>query len=97
MATKSHVIMKISANGQISIPAHIRARWNTDRVHIVDMWSVDRSDSILVFPAYDDDIERTIGVDKGRGPNLTVDEMRQRMREEEVEIEERKRREGVLP
>ena len=95
MASKSHTVMKISQNGQISIPAHIRARWKTDRVHVVDMWVLDRSDQVLVFPAYDDDIERTVGIDKGLWP--PTDELRRRMREEEMEIEDRKRREGVLP
>ncbi len=29
--------MKVSSNGQVSIPAEARARWNADRVVVVDL------------------------------------------------------------
>ena len=30
-------VMKVSANGQVSIPAETRSRWNTDHVVVVDL------------------------------------------------------------
>jgi len=33
----ANYVMKISSNGQVSIPAEARARWNADRVVVVDL------------------------------------------------------------
>jgi bifunctional DNA-binding transcriptional regulator/antitoxin component of YhaV-PrlF toxin-antitoxin module len=30
-------VMKVSSNGQVSIPAEARARWKVDRVLVVDL------------------------------------------------------------
>lgn len=99
MAEKSHKlsqVMKVSRNGQISLPAHVRARWNCDEVHVVDMKKVDGSDQLLVFPkrTLEEGLARSRGVDKGKMP--PTDELRRQMREEDMMIEDRKRREGVI-
>jgi len=99
MAEKSRKltqVMKVSRNGQISLPAHVRARWNCDEVHVVDLKHVDGSDQLLVFPkrTLEEGLARSRGVDKGKWP--PTDELRRQMREEDMMIEERKRREGVI-
>jgi bifunctional DNA-binding transcriptional regulator/antitoxin component of YhaV-PrlF toxin-antitoxin module len=33
----ANYVMKVSSNGQVSIPAEARARWNADRVVVVDL------------------------------------------------------------
>lgn len=88
---------KVSRNGQISIPAHIRARWNNpEEVVIIDMHNVDGTDQILVFAklSLEEGLARSRGVDKGKWP--PTDELRRQMREEEMMIEDRDRREGVM-
>jgi bifunctional DNA-binding transcriptional regulator/antitoxin component of YhaV-PrlF toxin-antitoxin module len=39
-------VMKVSRNGQVSIPAAARARWATDRVVVVDL-----GDHVVMRPA----------------------------------------------
>lgn len=76
--------LKISAGGQVSVPATVRQRWNT-RVVVAD----DRGDHLILRPAPEDPIEAARGAFKNpSGP--TVDEMRKEAREEEWEAEERK-------
>jgi bifunctional DNA-binding transcriptional regulator/antitoxin component of YhaV-PrlF toxin-antitoxin module len=99
MAEKSHKlsqVMKVSRNGQISLPAHVRARWNCDEVHVVEMKRFGDSDHLLIFPVIplEEALARGRGIDKGKMP--PTDEIRRRMREEDLMIEERKRREGVI-
>jgi len=76
-------VMKISRNGQVSLPAETRKRWNAERVLIVD-----RGDYVIVRPYPDDAIRALRGKYKGRGP--TADEWHRMNREEEREIEERR-------
>lgn len=78
-------ILKISKGGQISIPARIRKRWGAQRL-IVD----DRGDEVVLIPVPDDPLGAVRGAFAGPGP--TSDEMRRIAREEEAEIEDRKRR-----
>lgn len=88
---------KVSRNGQISIPAHIRARWNNpEEVVIIDGYNVDRGEEIVIFPklTLEEGLARGRGIDKGMWP--PTDELRRQMREEDEMIEERKRREGVI-
>jgi AbrB family looped-hinge helix DNA binding protein len=59
----SHV-MKVSRNGQVSIPAEARARWHADRVVIVDL-----GDRIVIRPLADDAVGDLVGKYAGRGPN----------------------------
>lgn len=77
-------VLKISKGGQISIPARIRKRWGVQRL-IVD----DRGDVLVVTPLPDDPLKAARGALVGPGP--TSDEMRRIAREEEAEIEDRKR------
>lgn len=49
--------MKISKGGQVSVPAAIRNRWQTNTV-VID----DRGDHLVVRPVADDPVESTFGV-----------------------------------
>ncbi len=49
--------MKISKGGQLSVPAAIRARWQTNTV-VVD----DRGDHLIVRPVADDPAQATFGI-----------------------------------
>jgi AbrB family looped-hinge helix DNA binding protein len=82
MHAMSHV-MKVSSNGQVSIPAAARARWNTKRVVVVDL-----GDRILMRPMPDDPVAAMRGKYRGRGPGS--DEYRRQLRREEEEIERRR-------
>ncbi|MBI2168549.1 MAG: AbrB/MazE/SpoVT family DNA-binding domain-containing protein [Actinobacteria bacterium] len=79
----SHV-MKISANGQVSIPADARARWNTRRVVVVDL-----GDRVVLRPVSDEPTEALRGKYRRRGPEL--DRARRAARHNEV-VDERRRR-----
>jgi len=76
--------LRISAGGQVSVPAAVRNRWNT-KVVVAD----DRGDHLILRPAPEDPIEALRGAFKNTS-GLTVDELRQISREEEREAEERK-------
>ena len=67
--------MKISRNGQVSIPAEVRARWNTDRVAIVDVGGY-----LVVSPITEDPVGEIAGSYAGLLP--TSDEMRRDARSE---------------
>ncbi len=49
--------MKISKGGQVSVPAAVRARWQTSTV-VID----DRGDHLVVRPVADDPVESTFGI-----------------------------------
>lgn len=76
--------LKISAGGQVSVPAAVRHRWKT-RVVVAD----DRGDHLILRPAPEDPIEAAYGAFKNTS-GLTLEELRQISREEEREAEERK-------
>lgn len=76
-------IMKLSRNGQVSIPAEIRRRWNVDRVLVIDM-----DEYVIVRPMPDNVLESLRGKYAGRGPSAS--EMVRINREEEIEAEDRK-------
>ena len=76
--------LKISAGGQVSVPAEVRQRWKT-KVVVAD----DRGDYLVLRPAPEDPIEAARGAFKNT-TGLTLDELRQVTREEEREAEERK-------
>lgn len=63
VATREHV-MTVSRNGQVSIPAGARARWNTRRVLVVDL-----GDRVVVRPLPDAPIVEMMGKYRGRGPS----------------------------
>lgn len=76
--------LKISAGGQVSVPATVRNRWKT-RVVVAD----DRGDHLILRPAIEDPIEAARGAFKDY-PGPSSDEMRRLNREEEQLAEERK-------
>lgn len=76
--------LKISAGGQVSVPADVRNRWKT-RVVTAD----DRGDHLVLRPAPEDPIEAALGAFKDY-PGPSADEMRRLDREEERRSEERK-------
>ena len=80
-------VMKVSANGQVSIPAEVRARWNTERVAIADM-----GDYIVIGPMSENPLDELVGKYPGRGPS--TDEMRRMDREEDARYEARREARG---
>lgn len=82
MATPSHV-MTISRNGQVSIPAETRSRWNTRRVIVVDL-----GDRVVMRPLPDDPVGDLEGKYRGRGPSS--DEIRRRARRADASHERRR-------
>jgi bifunctional DNA-binding transcriptional regulator/antitoxin component of YhaV-PrlF toxin-antitoxin module len=79
--------LKISAGGQVSVPAAVRNRWKT-KIVVAD----DRGDHLILRPAPEDPIEAARGA-FAHLPGPTADEARRLDREEEAEIEDRKYRE----
>lgn len=75
-------VMKVSRNGQVSIPAEARARWGTDRVVVVDL-----GDRVVMRPVGAGGVADLIGKYAGTGP--TTDELRA---EERADDERRERR-----
>lgn len=75
--------MKVSANGQVSIPAEARARWNTRRVVVVDL-----GDRVVLRPLTDEPTEALRGKYRGRGPKL--DTARRTARRDDVADERRR-------
>jgi bifunctional DNA-binding transcriptional regulator/antitoxin component of YhaV-PrlF toxin-antitoxin module len=68
--------MKISSNGQVSLPAEVRSRWKVDRVIVVDL-----GDKVVMRPALDDPIRALAGKYRGVGPS--TEEARRRARRED--------------
>jgi AbrB family looped-hinge helix DNA binding protein len=75
--------MTISRNGQVSIPAETRSRWNARRVVVVDL-----GDRVAIRPLTDDPISELQGKYDGRGPDS--ERSRQRARREEAASERRR-------
>lgn len=76
-------IMKISSNGQVSIPAEARARWHADRVVVVDL-----GDRVVLRPLPDDPVGALVGKYRGLGP--TTEQARRRARSEGTAVQRRK-------
>lgn len=57
-------VMRVSGNGQVSIPAETRARWRAERVVVVDL-----GDRIVLRPLGDDPIGSLVGKYRDRGPS----------------------------
>ncbi len=76
-------VMKVSANGQVSIPAAARARWKADQMLVVDLG--DR----LVMRPYEPDraaaLDALVEKYAGRGPSS--DEARREARAEDADRE----------
>lgn len=77
MAMNAAHVMTVSRNGQVSIPAEVRARWNTHRVVVVDL-----GDRVVMRPLGDRPVEDLEGKYRGRGP--TTDRARREARAEEA-------------
>jgi AbrB family looped-hinge helix DNA binding protein len=56
--------VKVSRNGQVSVPAAVRHRWGTSTVLIID-----RGDYAIVRPVPDDPIDELRGAYAGPGPD----------------------------
>jgi AbrB family looped-hinge helix DNA binding protein len=63
MSTASQ-LMTVSQNGQVSIPADVRARWNTRRVIVVDL-----GDRIVMRPLPGSPIADLEGKYRDQGPS----------------------------
>lgn len=76
--------MRITAGGQISVPAAVRRRWATRRVKVTD-----EGDRLIIEP----EPENRFTALRGRfsGLSLTGDELAERSREDEEFAEERRR------
>lgn len=80
MAT--NYVMKVSSNGQVSIPAEARARWQTTQVVVVDL-----GDLIVMRPLPADPVAALRGKYRNRG--LDSAGARRAAREEDVMDERR--------
>jgi AbrB family looped-hinge helix DNA binding protein len=80
--------VKVSRNGQVSVPAAVRHRWGTSTVLIID-----RGDYAIVRPVPDDPIEALRGAYAARGPagGLLSDAIRAADRAAEAASEARRR------
>lgn len=78
-------MMKVSSNGQVSIPADARARWHAERVVVVDL-----GDRVVIRPLPSDPVEALAGKYHGRGP--ATDAARRTVRAEDERRERRKQR-----
>lgn len=63
MGLAEHV-MTVSRNGQVSIPAPARARWNARQVVVVDL-----GDRVVMRPLVSDPVADLRGKYAGRGPD----------------------------
>lgn len=70
-------VMKVSANGQVSIPAEARSRWHADRVVVVDL-----GDRVVLRPLPADPVGALEGAYRGKGPSTR--RARQRSRTEDA-------------
>lgn len=78
-------LMKVTSNGQVSIPAAARNRWHTDRVVVVDL-----GDRVVMRPAGDDPIGDLSGKYSSDGPSS--DDARRLARSDDAQAEHRKTR-----
>jgi AbrB family looped-hinge helix DNA binding protein len=69
--------MTVSQNGQVSIPAAVRARWNARRLVVVDL-----GDRVVMRPAPEHPVANLEGKYKRRGP--TSDRARRQARHAEA-------------
>jgi AbrB family looped-hinge helix DNA binding protein len=80
----TNYVMKVSRNGQVSIPADARARWNAERVIVVDL-----GDRVVVRPLPADPVGDLIGKYPRRPAS---DAARRRARADDAAAEAGKRR-----
>jgi bifunctional DNA-binding transcriptional regulator/antitoxin component of YhaV-PrlF toxin-antitoxin module len=82
VAATSHV-MRVSRNGQVSLPAEARHRWNADRVLVVDL-----GDRVVMRPLPEDAVGGLYGKYAGAAPTAT--DARTEARAAEATIERRR-------
>ena len=75
-------VLKISAGGQISVPADVRKRWNTTAVEVED-----RGDELVLRPAVADPVDAALGA--FAAPPFTSTERRSEERAADLAREER--------
>ena len=76
-------VMTLSRNGQVSIPADARARWDTRQVLVVDL-----GDRVVMRPMSEQPLQELRGKYAGRGPRS--DKARQESRREEKHSQSRR-------
>lgn len=74
------VIVKVTAGGQLSLPAPVRRRWRTSRVAIAD-----EGDQVVVRPVPDDPIRAAWGSLAARGGRTETVRVTERRQAERVE------------
>jgi bifunctional DNA-binding transcriptional regulator/antitoxin component of YhaV-PrlF toxin-antitoxin module len=79
----TNYVMKVSSNGQVSIPAEARARWNADQVVMVDL-----GDRVVLRPLPPEPVEELRGKYRRRGAN--TDRIRRQSRIDDAVRERRK-------
>jgi AbrB family looped-hinge helix DNA binding protein len=77
MMTSMSTLMRVTKNGQISLPAEVRRRWNTDRVIVIDT-----PEGLIIRPFDPDAVKRLRGKYKDQYREHSVDEGRRQAREE---------------
>ena len=75
--------MTVSRNGQVSIPAGTRARWNTRQVLVVDL-----GDRVVMRPVRDEPVRQLRGKYANQGP--TTSRARREARREDNERSRRR-------
>lgn len=75
-------VMRVSANGQVSIPAEARARWHASQVVVVDL-----GDHVVLRPLPDRPVDDLRGKYRRRGPSS--EQARRQARKDDVEAEQR--------
>lgn len=76
---------KITASGQVSLPAALRRRWGASTVLVIDKGAY-----AIVRPLPDDPVAALMGSHAGPGPS--AEDARSQARDEDVEREEGRRR-----
>jgi AbrB family looped-hinge helix DNA binding protein len=76
-------VMKVSSNGQVSIPAEARARWGAEQVVVVDL-----GDRVVLRPLPPDPVGQLRGKYRGKGPSS--DRARREARADDVADERRR-------
>ncbi len=74
-------VMRITKNGQISLPSEVRRRWNVDRVIVID------TPAGLVVRPFDPDAVRSLRGKYRDRLMMTSDEDRRQAREEQADDE----------
>ena len=78
---KQRYIVKVTKKGQMTIPVHIRKKYNIkDKVAVLD-----DEEGILIIPVYD--LEDLFGIDGKKGVEIARELLRDKKRE--IELEEK--------